>query len=162
MTLITVQFSSTKQSAEKDGLMPSDIEQMRKSSVTPSWSRSMIIANGGEPFHHPKPQWDSQIQVLNQRAALLSNYEVLTWLRELESDHLARTKTAHRVKKEEEASSGNPISSTGNLEATENLRTVQVEVSKGHSGNSCHYISEMSLKLIEATTSLVRVFICRR
>lgn len=68
-------------------------------------------------------------QVLNHRSALLSNYEVLTLLRELESDHLARTKTALRIKKEEEAA--------GNLSAKiqaptedvcENLRTIEVEV----------------------------------
>ncbi|KAF8877162.1 RNA polymerase Rpb4-domain-containing protein [Gymnopilus junonius] len=43
------------------------------------------------------------MEVLNPRAALLSNYEVLTLLRELESDNLLRTKAALRVKKEEEA-----------------------------------------------------------
>ena len=71
-------------------------------------------------------------QIVNPRAALLSNFEVLSLLRGLEADHLSRTKTAFRVKKEEEASAA-PSSSTipGNishLEASENLRTVQVEV----------------------------------
>jgi len=70
--------------------------------------------------------------VLNPRAALLSNQEVLTLLRELESDNLLRTKAALRIKKEEEASGtttngvlalgGNP-----HLEASENLRTIEVE-----------------------------------
>ena len=40
---------------------------------------------------------------MNQRSALLSNYEVLTLLKDLESDHLAKTRTALRIKKEEEA-----------------------------------------------------------
>ena len=68
-------------------------------------------------------------QVLNQRAALLSNYEVLTLLRELESDYLARTKTALRIKKEEEAAGNPPKHNTQPDEISENLRTVEVEVS---------------------------------
>ncbi|KNZ79840.1 DNA-directed RNA polymerase III subunit RPC9, partial [Termitomyces sp. J132] len=67
--------------------------------------------------------------VVNARAALLSNHEVLTLLRELESDHLARAKTALRVKKEEEAA-GLPPRLSGDTvfgEASENLRTVEVE-----------------------------------
>jgi hypothetical protein len=68
--------------------------------------------------------------VVNPRAALLSNFEVLTLLRDLENDHLARTKTALRVKKEEEAAGHPPRPSGGELfgEASENLRTVEVEV----------------------------------
>lgn len=66
---------------------------------------------------------------MNPRAALLSNYEVLTLLRELEADNLVRTKAAIRVKKEEDAAGG-PSSLGGNphLEASENLRTIEVEV----------------------------------
>ena len=69
-------------------------------------------------------------EVVDPRAALLSNYEVLTLLRELESDHLARTKTALRVKKEEEASGHVSRPGPRDLfgEASENLRTVEVEV----------------------------------
>jgi hypothetical protein len=70
--------------------------------------------------------------VLNPRAALLSNYEVLTWLRELESEHLLRTKTALRVKKEDAAAvsmGDNVPGPSAHLEASENLRTVEVEVS---------------------------------
>ncbi|KAG5343092.1 hypothetical protein C0989_000082 [Termitomyces sp. Mn162] len=70
------------------------------------------------------------MEVVNARAALLSNHEVLTLLRELESDHLARAKTALRVKKEEEAA-GLPPRLSGDTvfgEASENLRTVEVEV----------------------------------
>ena len=69
--------------------------------------------------------------MLNPRAALLSNYEVLTLLRELESDHLLRTKAALRVKKEEEAGLVNGALAAGgnpHLEASENLRTIEVEV----------------------------------
>ena len=68
-------------------------------------------------------------QVLNQRAALLSNYEVLTLLKELESDHLARTKTALRIKKEEEAAGLPPKHQAPPDDVCENLRTVEVEVS---------------------------------
>ena len=67
-------------------------------------------------------------QVLNQRAALLSNYEVLTLLKELESDHLARTKTALRIKKEEEAAGLPPKHQAPPDDVCENLRTVEVEV----------------------------------
>jgi hypothetical protein len=70
--------------------------------------------------------------VVNPRAALLSNYEVLSLLRELESDNLLRTKAALRIKKEEEAANGagNSMPPAGNphLEASENLRTIEVEV----------------------------------
>lgn len=64
--------------------------------------------------------------MLNPRSALLSNYEVLTLLRELESDYLARAKTAVRIKKEEEAA-GVPLSEV-TPEISENLRTIEVEV----------------------------------
>jgi hypothetical protein len=54
----------------------------------------------------------------------------LTLLRELENDHLARTKTALRIKKEEEASGHAPrpggVEPFG--EASENLRTIEIEV----------------------------------
>ncbi|TFK48772.1 hypothetical protein OE88DRAFT_1646877 [Heliocybe sulcata] len=68
------------------------------------------------------------MEVINPRSALLSNYEVLTLLRELESDHLAKTKTALRIKKEEEAL-GKPVTGTSAIEdeTCENLRTVEVE-----------------------------------
>ncbi|KIK06229.1 hypothetical protein K443DRAFT_674514 [Laccaria amethystina LaAM-08-1] len=72
------------------------------------------------------------MEVVNPRVALLSNFEVFTLLQELESDHLTRTKLAQRIKKEEEASGTVHGSSTlaninAHLEATENLRTIEVE-----------------------------------
>lgn len=74
-------------------------------------------------------------QVINPRSALLSNHEVLTLLRELDSDHLARTKTAIRIKKEED-SSGNVIGRAAHDPTTddvsENLRTVEIEVRPSH------------------------------
>jgi len=73
--------------------------------------------------------------VLNPRAALLSNHEVLALLRELDSEHVAQLKTAHRIKKEESdalASGGVPQVPTNVqgtlLEVSENLRTLEVEV----------------------------------
>ncbi|KAJ7441771.1 RNA polymerase Rpb4-domain-containing protein [Mycena galericulata] len=73
------------------------------------------------------------MEVVNPRAALLSNYEVLTLLRDLEADNLARTKTAHRIKKEEEASGLVSTVPAGGgkdptvVEVSENLRTVSFE-----------------------------------
>ncbi|KAF8627462.1 hypothetical protein AX17_006275 [Amanita inopinata Kibby_2008] len=74
------------------------------------------------------------MEVLNPRAALLSNYEVLTLLHELDNEHVARNKTAHRIKKEESdvATSGGvnhiPTNVYGTLlEVSENLRTLEVE-----------------------------------
>lgn len=68
------------------------------------------------------------MEILNSRAALLSNYEVYNLLRELESDHLARSKTALRIKKEEEAAGNSAIKSQLLSEdVCENLRTIEVE-----------------------------------
>ncbi|KAJ7596597.1 RNA polymerase Rpb4-domain-containing protein [Mycena floridula] len=72
------------------------------------------------------------MEIVNARSALLSNFEVLGLLRELESDHLARTKTAVRIKKEEEAAGGISTIVPGGrhpsfVEISENLRTVEVE-----------------------------------
>ncbi|CCM03739.1 uncharacterized protein FIBRA_05885 [Fibroporia radiculosa] len=68
------------------------------------------------------------MEVLNPRSALLSNYEVLTLLRELESDHLTRTKTALRIKKEEElAGTSTTKYQPSAEEISENLRTIEVE-----------------------------------
>ncbi|KAG2340207.1 hypothetical protein BDR05DRAFT_938154 [Suillus weaverae] len=65
-------------------------------------------------------------QVVNARSALLSNFEVLNLLRELDAEHIARTKTAIRVKKEEEATGKNSHDSQTE-EISENLRTVELE-----------------------------------
>ncbi|KAF7967760.1 hypothetical protein HWV62_33209 [Athelia sp. TMB] len=61
------------------------------------------------------------MEVLNARAALLSNHEVLTLLRELDSAHIARAKTAVRIKQED------PARPQPAEEVCENLRTVEVE-----------------------------------
>ncbi|KAF9221546.1 hypothetical protein BS17DRAFT_784932 [Gyrodon lividus] len=66
------------------------------------------------------------MEVINPRSALLSNFEVLTLLRELDVDHIARTKTAVRIKKEEDIA-GKPIQDTHVEEVSENLRTVELE-----------------------------------
>jgi len=70
------------------------------------------------------------MDVLNPRAALLSNLEVLHLLRELEADHLASQKSALKVKKEEEqAGSQNSKNLVQNVQVSENLRTIEVEAS---------------------------------
>ncbi|KAI0037500.1 hypothetical protein FA95DRAFT_1506901 [Auriscalpium vulgare] len=68
------------------------------------------------------------MDILNPCAALLSNFEVLALLRQLESQHLARSKSAFRVKKEDEAA-GVPLPAAADqLDAvSENLRTLEVE-----------------------------------
>ncbi|KAH9030344.1 hypothetical protein EDB85DRAFT_1891644 [Lactarius pseudohatsudake] len=71
-------------------------------------------------------------KVLNNTAALLSNYEVLHLLKDLEADHIARTRTAQRLKKEEDdaaAATGHPVlpSPDPPLSVSENLRTIEVE-----------------------------------
>ncbi|KAG1822690.1 RNA polymerase Rpb4-domain-containing protein [Suillus subaureus] len=67
-----------------------------------------------------------QVVVVNARSALLSNFEVLNLLRELDAEHIARTKTAIRVKKEGEAT-GKNLHDTQTEEISENLRTVELE-----------------------------------
>jgi len=70
------------------------------------------------------------MEVQNPRSALLSNHEVLTLLRELDGDNIARTKTALHIKKEED-SSGNVVGRAGYDPTTdyvsENLRTIEIE-----------------------------------
>lgn len=76
------------------------------------------------------------VKVVSARSALLSNYEVLVLLKELESDQLARQKTALRIKKEEEERTSNGVSDTATIQSSaalqegicENLRTVEFEV----------------------------------
>lgn len=70
------------------------------------------------------------MQVVNPRAALLSNLEVLHLLRELEADHLASQKSALKIKKEEEqAGSQNLKNPAQDVQVSENLRTIEVEAS---------------------------------
>ncbi|KIJ54525.1 hypothetical protein M422DRAFT_220793 [Sphaerobolus stellatus SS14] len=70
------------------------------------------------------------MEILNPRSALLSNFEVLTLLRELEAEQLAESRAALAVKKERENDQVD-LRNQPNLppipEASENLRTVQVE-----------------------------------
>ncbi|TFK27671.1 hypothetical protein FA15DRAFT_613497 [Coprinopsis marcescibilis] len=68
------------------------------------------------------------MQIVNARAALLSNFEVLSLLQDLESDHIFRTKALQKLKKEQEASGESIPGNTGSvLETSENLRTIEVE-----------------------------------
>ncbi|KAF8512650.1 RNA polymerase Rpb4-domain-containing protein [Hysterangium stoloniferum] len=72
------------------------------------------------------------MEVVNPRAALLSNFEVLTLLRELESEQLAETRAALAIKKERSESghveSKNHMSHQPPIpEVCENLRTVEFE-----------------------------------
>lgn len=70
------------------------------------------------------------MEVVNPRAALLSNLEVLQLLRELEADHLASQKSALKIKKEEEQTGiQNPKNPPQNDQISENLRTIEVEAS---------------------------------
>ena len=70
------------------------------------------------------------MDVVNPRAALLSNIEVLHLLRELEADHLASQKSALKVKKEEEQAGGhNQKNPAQDVQVSENLRTIEVEAS---------------------------------
>jgi len=92
------------------------------------------------------------MEVINQRAALLSNYEVLTLLRELESDHLARTKTALRIKKEEEQS-GMKIHAPQE-EICENLRTIEVEAIQYLSADYQPTVSQSEAGIAQLTRSL--------
>ncbi|KAF8558258.1 hypothetical protein OG21DRAFT_1474979 [Imleria badia] len=66
------------------------------------------------------------MEVVHTRPALLANFEVLALLRELNADHIARTKTALRIKKEEDAT-GKPTLEQHTEEVSENLRTVELE-----------------------------------
>ncbi|KLO16188.1 hypothetical protein SCHPADRAFT_225279 [Schizopora paradoxa] len=84
------------------------------------------------------------MEVVSARSALLSNYEVLSLLRELEANQLAQTKIALRVKKEEDERMAAAALSKGKgkekevappstvlqhpiEEVSENLRTVEFE-----------------------------------
>ena len=70
----------------------------------------------------------ASMDVVNPRAALLSNIEVLHLLCELEADHLANQKSALKIKKEEEQAGGHhPKNPAQNV--SENLRTIEVEAS---------------------------------
>ncbi|KAF5392544.1 hypothetical protein D9757_002150 [Collybiopsis confluens] len=67
------------------------------------------------------------MEILNPRSALLSNFEVLELLRQFESEHLTRTKTAIRIKKEEEAAGVPSLENPATTQTSENFRTIQIE-----------------------------------
>ena len=66
----------------------------------------------------------------------MSNYEVSELLKELETSHIARTRAAPRLKKEEDdaaaATGHTPPSPDPSLTVSENLRIMEVEVVLGH------------------------------
>ncbi|OJT12972.1 DNA-directed RNA polymerase III subunit RPC9 [Trametes pubescens] len=94
------------------------------------------------------------MEVLNQRSALLSNYEVLSLLKELESNHLARTKTAHRIKKEEEAAGLPPKHQPHTDDVSENLRTVEVEAISYLSADYQPSVSQTAEGITQLTRTL--------
>ncbi|KAF7316121.1 RPOL4c domain-containing protein [Mycena indigotica] len=118
--------------------------------------RDAPALNSGDEVN--KASQSMEARVINPRSALLSNYEVLSLLQELEADHLARTKIAHRIKKEEEAA-GTDVSvpigggrpSTA-VETLENLRTVSFEAIKYLSADHQSTTSQTP----EAVTELVK------
>ena len=59
---------------------------------------------------------------------MLSNYEVYKLLKELEAENLSRAKASLRIKKDEENASTQNVLQSHSLEASENLRTIEVEV----------------------------------
>jgi hypothetical protein len=87
---------------------------------TRTWRSANIL-----PQHEYQPT--NYPQVINPQSALLSKFEVLALLHDLEHDHLERTTTALRVKKEEDIP-GNPNTLLSSAGKDENLRTVEVEV----------------------------------
>ena len=99
------------------------------------------------------------MEVVNPRSALLSNLEVLALLRQLAADHVARTKTAIRIKKEEDAS-GKPTLEPHTEEVSENLRTVELEVSPSVPTWStpliCHPDNPVPLRRVPAHATPVR------
>jgi hypothetical protein len=70
--------------------------------------------------------------VKDSRSALLSNYEVLNLLQELESEQVGRAKANFLVKKEQHASDDPNASKLNDItpeeNVAENLRTIEYEV----------------------------------
>ncbi|KAG2102277.1 HRDC-like protein [Suillus discolor] len=93
------------------------------------------------------------MEVVNARSALLSNFEVLNLLRELDAEHIARTKTAIRVKKEEEAA-GKNSHDTHTEEISENLRTVELEAIQYLSADYQPSLHQSDASITQLTGSL--------
>ncbi|TFY57529.1 hypothetical protein EVJ58_g6967 [Rhodofomes roseus] len=94
------------------------------------------------------------MEVIDKRSALLSNFEVLTLLKELESDHLARTKTALRIKKEEEAAGNHSARIQPSDDICENLRTIEVEAIQHLSADYQPTVSQTEAGIVQLTKSL--------
>ncbi|KAI0345618.1 hypothetical protein BDW22DRAFT_1426287 [Trametopsis cervina] len=95
------------------------------------------------------------MEVINQRSALLSNYEVLTLLRELASDHLAKARTALKIKKEEETAGGSSARThVVPEEVLENLRTIEVEAIQYLSADYQPTASQSEAGIAQLTRSL--------
>lgn len=94
------------------------------------------------------------MEVINPRSALLSNYEVLALLRELESDHLAKTRTALRIKKEEEASGFPNKNHVVQEEVLQNLRTIEIEAIQYLSAIYQPTVNQTEAGLTQLTKSL--------
>jgi hypothetical protein len=62
------------------------------------------------------------------RSALLSNYEVLTLLKELEREQVGKAKANFLVKKEQSANDESRVDIMPEEEVAENLRTIEYEV----------------------------------
>jgi hypothetical protein len=67
-------------------------------------------------------------QVVDARSALLSNYEVLTLLKELEAEQVGKAKANFLVKKEQSTSDESRVDIMPEEDISENLRTIEYEV----------------------------------
>ncbi|KZS97193.1 hypothetical protein SISNIDRAFT_482128 [Sistotremastrum niveocremeum HHB9708] len=97
------------------------------------------------------------MEIVNQRSALLSNFEVLTLLREHEREQLAQAKSNFLVKKEQGSSDDANVNQP--LEdVPENLRTIEFEASffPDHGRNAIQYLSAEYQPIIQQTEKSVK------